>query len=290
MKYSFTHTDGHGKILLHKQEKDFHQQFYTQEKGFTFHTIAWNTGASQLIYIDEAAYVFERDTVLPIMFNQSFRFERAEDIVAWQFNREFYCIVNHEAEVGCVGFIFFGPSPTMFTRLEPSDTAIYKNLLSVFEEEFSSEEDIKGEMLRMLLVQLIIKTTRLAKKQYLGNTESSEDKFNLIRQFNLQVEIHFREQHQVQFYAGLLNKSPKTISNYFAQYSRKSPLQYIHDRIIMEARRLFYYTDKSVKEIAEELGFEECSHFSKFFKKYTAQNPSRLRSRVAGGDQGKIYQ
>lgn len=290
MKYCFTHTDGHGKILLHKHEHDFRQQFYEQKKGFTFHTIAWNTGASQLIYIDEVAYLFEAAAVLPIMFNQSFRFERPEDIVAWQFNREFYCIVNHDAEVGCVGFIFFGPSPTMFIKLEPADTAIYENLLSVFEEEFASEEDIKGEMLRMLLVQLIIKTTRLAKKQYLGNPEPAEDKFNLIRQFNLQVEIHFREQHQVQFYAGLLNKSPKTLSNYFALYSRKSPLQFIHDRIIMEARRLFYYTEKSVKEIAEELGFEEISHFSKFFKKYTAQSPSQLRSRVSGRDPGKIYQ
>ena len=41
------------------------------------------------------------------MVNQSFSFEAMEDLVAWQFNREFYCIVDHDAEVSCVGLLFY---------------------------------------------------------------------------------------------------------------------------------------------------------------------------------------
>jgi AraC-like DNA-binding protein len=277
MKYNYTNKDGLGKIELLKNEDNFQQYYYEKQAGFTFHTIAWNKGKDQYIIIDEVKYVFKAKSILPIMLNQSFRFERPEDIVAWQFNREFYCIVNHDAEVGCVGFIFFGPSPTMFINLDEVDQEMLNRLLTVFEEEFLSEEDIKAEMLRMLLVRLIILITRLAKKQYIGTEDVVEEKFNLIRQFNLLVEIHFRQQHQVQFYAGLLNKSPKTISNYFSLYSKKNPLQIIQDRIIAEAKRLFYYTDKSVKEIADDLGFEDIAHFSKFFKKYTTQNPSDFK-------------
>jgi AraC-like DNA-binding protein len=277
MKYNYTNKDGLGKIELLKNEDSFQQYYYEKEAGFTFHTIAWNKGADQYITIDEVKYDFKAASILPIMLNQSFRFERPEDIVAWQFNREFYCIVNHDAEVGCVGFIFFGPSPTMFINLDDVDQDMLNRLLTVFTEEFLSDEDIKAEMLRMLLVRLIILITRLAKKQYIGTEDVVEEKFNLIRQFNLLVEIHFRQQHQVQFYAGLLNKSPKTISNYFSLYSKKTPLQIIQDRIIAEAKRLFYYTDKSVKEIADDLGFEDIAHFSKFFKKYTTQNPSDFK-------------
>ena len=277
MKYVYTNKDGAGRIIMLKHENIFGQNYFEQKAGFTFHTIAWNTGEAQIVFIDESACHFEANSILPIMLNQSFRFERPEDIVAWQFNRDFYCIVNHDAEVGCVGFIFFGPSPTMFVKLEPVDTDMMKRLLAVFEEEYLSEDDIKGEMLRMLLVRLIIKTTRLAKKQYLGTEEVKEEKFNLIRQFNLQVEIHFRKEHQVRFYAGLLNKSPKTISNIFSLYSKKTPQQIIRERIITEAKRLFYYTDKSVKEIADELGFEDAAHFSKYFKNVTSQNPSEIK-------------
>jgi AraC family transcriptional activator of pobA len=277
MKHTYTHKDGVGKIILVKHEDVFEQYYFRQKAGHSVYTIAWNTGIEQTVFIDESPCSFGGNSILPIMQNQSFRFERPEDIVAWQFNRDFYCIVNHDAEVGCVGFIFYGLSPTMFVKLEAAEAEMMNRLLNVFEEEYESEDDIKGEMLRLLLVRLIIKTTRLAKKQYLGTEEVQEEKFNLIRQYNLLVEMHFRKEHQVQFYAGLLNKSPKTISNLFSLYSKKTPQQIIQERIITEAKRLFYYTDKSVKEIADDLGFEDAAHFSKYFKNATSRNPSDLR-------------
>ena len=42
------------------------------------------------------------------MVSESFHFERPADIAAWQFSRDFYCIVDHDKEVSCVGFIFYG--------------------------------------------------------------------------------------------------------------------------------------------------------------------------------------
>jgi AraC family transcriptional activator of pobA len=277
MKYVYTHKDGTGRIILLKHEITFEQNYFEQKTGFTFHTIAWNTGPSQKVFIDECPYNFDSCSILPIMLNQTFRFERPEDIIAWQFNRDFYCIVNHDAEVGCVGFLFFGPSPTMFVKLGDDDVKMFERLLGVFEEEYMSDDDVKGEMLRLLLVRLIIRTTRLAKNQYMGVEDVKEEKYNLIRQFNLLVETNFRSEHQVQFYAGLMNKSPKTISNVFSLYSKKRPQQIIQERIITEARRLFLYTDKSVKEIADELGFEDSAHFSKFFKNATLMKPSELK-------------
>lgn len=276
MKHQFKEKGGEGNIIMLEIESYFGQNYYQQKPGFTTHTIAWNTGKSQSVTIDEVVYEFEADSILPIMMNQTFLFENPRDIVAWQFNREFYCIANHDAEVGCVGFLFFGPSPTMFMKLDAEHLLKMQRIKALFEEEFESDEDIKGEMLKMLLVRLIINLTRLAKKQYL-NVEPDDEKFNLIRQYNLLVEMHFRSQKQVPFYAGLLNKSPKTVANIFSLYAKKTPLQVIHDRIIAEAKRLFYFTDKSVKEIADNLGFEEVAHFSRFFKNATDMNPSELK-------------
>jgi len=277
MEHIFTNSNGLGKLKLLTNKLDFDHYYFEQKADNNFYTIAWNRSKSQLVTIDEIEYQFEENTILPIMLNQSFKFENPADIIAWQFNREFYCIVNHDAAVGCVGFIFYGPSPTMFVSLDSEENQKMQSLFDLFEEEFNSDEDIKSEMLRMLLVRLIINITRLAKKQYLGTEEVVEEKFNLIRQFNLLVEIHFKNEHKISFYSNLLNKSPKTISNYFSLYSNKTPLQIIHDRIITEAKRFFYYSDKSVKEIADELGFADAAHFSKFFKKQTSISPSELK-------------
>lgn len=63
----------------------------------------------------------------------------------------------------------------------------------------------------------------------------------------------------------------------FLKYSNKSPLAFIHDRIILEARRLLLYSQKSTDMIASELGYNDASHFSKFFKKHEEVSPSVFR-------------
>lgn len=268
--------------MLFKDEERL-EHFYDVTGAYNYYTIVWNRGPAQKVRIDEIDYEIGANCILPIMMDQSFNFEKPEKIIAWQFNRDFYCVLNHDAEVGCVGFLFYGPSPTMFVTLHDDHIDEMHDLLTLFEEEFSSEEEVKAEMLRMLLVRFIIKITRLAKKQYFGTTQLAEDKFYLLRQYNLLVELHYRKEHQVKFYAGLLNKSPKTISNIFALYSKKSALQVIHERIIAEAKRFLYYTDRSIKEIADQLGFSDAAHFSKFFKTYTSQNPSEMKRTVKAG-------
>lgn len=276
MQYSFDSRDGFIRLTL--ADVVMAQNYYVDQSNGTHYAILWNKGESIQIKIDTVWYQFPSQSVLPIMHDQCYEMTNSKDIVVWQFNSEFYCIVNHDAEVGCVGFIFYGPYSNMFIHLDEVDVDMMHKLLLVFEEEFKSKEEIKETMLRMLLVRLIIKITRLAKKQYLNSQEVEEEKFNLIRKFHLLVEQHYKSAHQVTFYADLLHKSPKTISNYFALFSKKTPQQVIHERIITEAKRLLFYTEKSIKEISHDLGFSEVTHFSKFFKNNTSQSPSTLRN------------
>jgi AraC family transcriptional activator of pobA len=276
MIYQFKELAGEAFIRMIEKESFLEHVISNPETKPNFHTIAWNTGPPQIVFIDSLEFVFESNSILPIMLNQRFRFEHPEFIVAWQFNREFYCIIDHDKEVGCVGFLFFGPNPVMFMKPDLELLKSFEDLKSQFIQEFESDEIVKADMLRMLLVQLIIKLTRLAKKQNI-ELETDDEKFDLMRHFNLQVEIHFRQQKQVQFYAGLLNKSPKTIANVFSLYSKQSPLQIIHNRVLTEANRLLHFSNKSIKEIAYYLGFEDIAGFSKFYKNQTGFSPSQLK-------------
>lgn len=277
MLYQFNQRGNGGCIKLLVRPEIFVQNYYEQLPDFSFHTIAWNRGAQQMVSIDGVSYAFNTNAVLPIMLNQSFAFEKPDQVIAWQFNRAFYCILHSDPEVSCVGFLFFGPSPTMFLELDEEMTDKLNRLYELFLEEFKSEEEFKDGMLKMLLVRLIIQITRLAKKQYLSNSDLNDDKYNLIRNYHVLVETHFKTEKQIKFYASQLNRSPKTISNLFNTHSKQSPQQIIHERLLTEAKRLFQYTDKSVKEIADELGFEDASHFSKFFKSKTSVQPSQFK-------------
>ncbi len=275
---NFKYQDNkNAELRLIVQPDTFDRVFYGKDKKDKLLTIAWNRGNLQKATVDEIQYDFPANAILPLMVNQSFHFEQPENIVAWQFNRDFYCIVNHDKEVGCVGFLFYGSAQFMFIHLSEKDVEKIDLLLQVFKDEFENSDSIQGEMLRMLLVRLIITITRLAKEQYLRDAAKDNIKFNLFREFNLLVENNYRQQHEVQFYAAALNKSPKTLANVFTLYEKHTPLQIIQDRVTLEAKRLFYYTDKSSKEIAAELGFDDASHFSRFFKNQTGQNPSDFK-------------
>ncbi len=203
------------------------------------------------------------------------------DLISFAFNREFYCIRDHDHEVSCHGYLFYGSSTVPIITLSEKECQSFETLLLVFLEEFETQDNIQGEMLRMLLKQLLIKSTRLGKK-LLNNPIIKDTQLDVIRKYNVLVEQHFRQMHKVKDYASLLAKSPKTLANLFTQYNDQTPLQVIHERIILEAKRLLVSSDKTIDEITFELGFNEAPHFSRFFKKQSGQNPTEFRKQKKG--------
>jgi AraC family transcriptional activator of pobA len=276
MKLALTDHQTGGDLLLISEEAGFDHRFYSRDAAKPYFTIAWNSGPAQAVDIDGTSHQFETQTILPLMFNQSFTFERPADIVAWQFNREFYCVVDHDAEVSCAGFLF-GMGNTLFIRLDPAYQAKLQLMVAMFKQELATQDHIQNEMLVVLLKRLIITITKLARSEYMPGEDSQDQRLSIFRKFNVLVESHFRREHSVAYYANLLHKSPKTLANIFALYSDKTALQLIQGRILLEAKRLLHYTPKSVKEITYELGFEEPAYFCHFFKRHTAVSPITYR-------------
>lgn len=200
-----------------------------------------------------------------------------KELIIYTFNREFYCIRDHDAEVSCNGFLFLGTSSPIVVELDQKERKSFNLLYEFFVEEFDTVDHIQGEMLLVLLKRLLIKSVRIARK-VLPVEEMPQPKLDTIRKFNLLVEMHFREKHKVSEYADLLHMTPKSLSNLFSRYYNKSPLKVITERIILESKRLLDFSDKNVNEIALILGFDEVSHFSKFFKNQVGLSPIEYKN------------
>ena len=230
-----------------------------------------------MIKVDDFEFSLKPDQIMTVTYLQKVSYELTElPLTSFLFNREFYCISDHDSEVSCNGILFFGTQDLPIITIPLEQKKKFELLYEVFLDEFKTPDKIQGDMLQMLLKRLIIICTRLAKEQLIVKTLNNEQ-IELIRKFNFLVDMHYKTKRKVSDYADLLFKSPKTLSNLFSIYNQKSPQQIILERLSLEAKRLIHFTDKQNQEIAFELGFSDPAHFSRFFKKMTQMTPSEYR-------------
>lgn len=241
--------------------------------------IIWNQGNDPVIFdVDGSLVTLGPNEITTVTYVNLVKFQKPlPALTVISFNREFYCIKDHDHEVSCNGLLFMGAKDLPILSLDEKEIASLQSLLHVFEDEFQNKDNIQGEMLQMLLKRLIIKCTRLARVQTLG-VSVANDASETIRNFNVLVDEHYKSLKQVADYADLMFKSPKTLSNVFKQHGSKSPLHLIHERVAIEARRQLLKSSKTAKEIAFDLGFDNVSSFNKLFKKCTNLTPVEFRN------------
>ena len=81
----------------------------------------------------------------------------------------------------------------------------------------------------------------------------------------------------------MLNISAKALAKITKTYFNKTLTDLISERIIIEAKRELYLTNKPVKEIAYQLGYEDEHYFSRFFKNNADISPQLYRDTVGFG-------
>lgn len=206
------------------------------------------------------------------------------------YNRDFYCIQIHDKEVACDGLLFHNVFENPKVELSDSENDIIKNLFENIKDELQSKDSSSEEMIRTYLKQIIIRTTRKWKAQNIEseNLKINHQELDVFRDFSRYLEIHYREKHNVSDYAEMLHIAPKTLSHKFKNLNLESPNQYIINRILLEAKRLLFYTDKTVKEIGYDLGYEDPAYFNRLFTQKVGSTPINFKKNYSSGKKYNI--
>jgi len=106
--------------------------------------------------------------------------------------------------------------------------------------------------------------------QYTIGTGKKEAVFE---RFINEVERHFKEQHDIRFYADRLCLTPKYLSLLIKEASGKTAAVWIREYLVLEARALLKSGRMTIQQISNELNFADQSHFGCFFKRYTGCSP-----------------
>ena len=93
---------------------------------------------------------------------------------------------------------------------------------------------------------------------------------------------HFKEQHEVSYYAKELCMTPVNLLRTITATLGKTPIQCIGEALVSEAKTLLRNPNASTKQVADDLNFGDQSSFGKFFKKHTGMTPVEYRNRVQG--------
>lgn len=263
---------------LESLNKECYQPIY--DKIDREKTLIWFLDDESVIKIDEQKFSFKKNQVITLTEFYHLEVETMGNARMFQFNRDFYCIVEHDSEVDCKGILFFGSKELPIINLTKDDVNKLEKVWQMMESEMSIQCDLQGSMLQTLTKQiLIINTRRFKEQEKLYDIQKTQ--LDLIRQFTFLVEKNYKSIFTVAEYADMMHKSPKTLSNVFIKNGYNSPLKFIQERRLLEAKRQLKYTNFSINEISDSLGFTDAQTFTKFFKRHMNVTPSSYKNTVS---------
>lgn len=126
--------------------------------------------------------------------------------------------------------------------------------------------------LLLIIIALLRVRMLLRLDDGLGEARASE-----FRRFRAIVERVFRQQRSIRAIAAELGITPDKLHTVTSQAVGKSPLDIIHERVILECKRELIYTDKRIAEIGFDCGFADAAHFSRFFSARVGVSPRAFR-------------
>jgi AraC-like DNA-binding protein len=238
-------------------------------------TILWFESGGNELVIDGEDRAFMKNQIVFLTEFHRVKIKRIGKIRFLRFNQTFYCVQDKDLEVACKGMLFFGASELPVIKIPNEHLEKFETIWKMFNIEIHDDDHLQLNMLQMMLRRYLILCTRVYKKQEHFPAEKVES--DVVRDFNFLVENNFKTRHVLSEYATLMNKSSKTISNIFSKIGSKTPLQYIQDRKMLEARRLLQYSRKQIQEIAYEIGYNNIQTFSRFFKNNEGISPSKFK-------------
>jgi len=132
------------------------------------------------------------------------------------------------------------------------------------------------------LVLLLVEALRCS--QTIANQASRQigPQAELVARFRALLEAHYRTAPSIGFYLEALHVSETRLRQACVRICGRPPLKLIHERALVEAKRLLLYSNMTVAEAGRSLGFDDPSYFSRFFSKNEKESPRAFRARLEG--------
>ena len=185
-------------------------------------------------------------------------------------------------------YSFFSYNSTEALHLSTEEKNIILDCLAKIKMELTHPIDRLSKRLIARNIQLLLDyCMRFYNRQFTIREKSNKDiltRFEaLLDDYFLSGKNHTNGLPTVRYFADKVFLSPNYFGDLIKNETGKNPQEYIQNKIIDTAKDMLADTEKSVNQIADELGFQYSQHFNRVFKKVAGHTPSEYRKLLANG-------
>lgn len=262
-------------IQLHGQKHDFIQVPHKHD----FYLLLYISQGQGTHTIDFTPYPLQPGSVFFLTPGQVHTWDLPPDAQGTLlfFSQEFYHKSTMAEQLRQLPFFRAWQNPPVLYAsvqdLQPAEA-----LLQQLQQEYATPALYQPDALRAYLDLLLIQLARLYPATA-SLHEGNNWPFQLY-QLETLVEQHYREHQPVGFYAQELHLSAKYLNELCKQNLGKTITDLLKGRLILEAKRLLTHSPHlTIAQVADFLGFDDNSYFSRFFKKEAGLTPDQFRHR-----------
>lgn len=257
---------------------------FDQIQRLNYYTMIWIENGTGTVRADFSEYNFSGNVLFSFSPYQPFMLHQNVENSGWviHFHPDFFCIHKHHKEVACHGVLFNNIYSPPLVHIDVKTKTNFETVIEQFKIEMQNAALAQYELLISYLKIFLITASRLKTEQHSKEHEAAAEKKEpfILQNLKNAIELHYKTKHTAGDYADILSITPKALTRLTKTHLNKTLTDLITERIIIEAKRELYLTNKTVKEIAFELGYNDEYYFSRFFKKNTEVAPQLYRETV----------
>ena len=169
------------------------------------------------------------------------------------------------------------PPFEQINKLEIAATTrqLSQKLLACFSEEIAPAEAVLEQLFRELFLSVLADPRNQPLVGYLSRlAKKSRSSLYTVMETNFMYNLSLGE------FAQLAHQSLPTFKRGFKRIFNTTPAQWLMHKRLVYAQILLKTTEKSIRDIVQESGFESGPHFSRVFKNQFGESPLRYRKQL----------
>lgn len=261
--FRFDELPKDGALKMPPYQKDFHQLSLILEAGNALADINTQTNSSlaNTLYFLSPEHIFswqrnQQTTGFVVYFKTAFL-----NFFSGQFQQAFSFFSLSQQN-------FLPLNSTVATELAADFDKLYK--------EFYTPNPYRQQILQSFLLSLLFKCKSLQEAQGTVAPPLSKKQALVLSFQNLVTNCYIKHK-QVSDYAEQLHLSANALNQTVKEVLGSTAKAVISEKIVQEAKRQLKYSTQDISEVAYALGFDEPTHFIRFFKQHTNSTPKAYR-------------